>query len=93
MARTYYPFASRPTQVPASTMMIISLVCSVVVGRATASLAVALAAPVWACVIAGLVAGSGHIVGSGLIGNRSYRAAYRTHHPLRPTPAPPARRL
>jgi len=89
ISRTYYPFASRDvSQVLGSSMMIILVVESSLIGLFVASLIVALSGSIGWAVGIGIVLA----VASGSAwmqwGYRSYRHVMRTHTPLRTTPAP-----
>ena len=88
LERTYFPFASRAgTQVAASSMMLILVVESVLIGLFVGSLLYALSAPVgWAVAVGAVFALSSLAVWL-WSGYRSYLQVWRAHTPLRRTPA------
>ncbi|HEX5858573.1 MAG TPA: hypothetical protein VFY91_10750 [Microbacterium sp.] len=87
LERTYFPFASRArTQVLASTMMLILVVESVLIGLFVGSLAYALSAPVGWAVAIGAVFALASLALWMWSGYRSYLQVWRAHTPLRTTP-------
>ncbi len=86
-ARTYYPFAVRDgSQVLASSMMLILVVESALIGLFLGSLTFALTGGVVWAIGAGVV-GLLTSLGIGFVGGyRGYRAVWSVHAPVRPTP-------
>ncbi|HWI31911.1 MAG TPA: hypothetical protein VNT50_10500 [Microbacterium sp.] len=90
MERTYFPFASRrKTQMFASSMMVILVVETALIGLFVGSLTFALSESVGWAIALGLVVAVGSLLGWLRWGYRSYSAVLRTHIPLRRTPSDP----
>ncbi|MGC5223405.1 hypothetical protein ACPW96_12550 [Micromonospora sp. DT81.3] len=88
LERTYFPFASRAgTQVLASSMVLILVVESVLIGLFVGSLLYALSAPVGWAVAVGAVFALASLALWLWSGYRSYLQVWRAHAPLRTTPA------
>lgn len=84
---TYHYFFRRgPSQVFASSMMIITVVTAAVAGLFAGSLAIALGGQVWVAVTAGIVVGLALFVGFLMRGYRLYLRSYASHVPLRHSP-------
>jgi hypothetical protein len=85
--RTYhYFFARGPSQVFASSMMIITVVTAAVAGLFAGSLAGALGLPVGVAVTIGILVGLALFLGFLVRGYRLYLRSYASHVPLRTTP-------
>jgi hypothetical protein len=86
--RTYhYFFARGPSQVFASSMMIITVVTAAVAGLFAGSLAGALGASVGVALAIGIVLGLALVVVSLMRGYRLYLRSYASHVPLRTSPS------
>ncbi|GAA1816241.1 hypothetical protein [Agromyces neolithicus] len=86
--QTYHYFYTRGSSVVfGSSMMIITVVTAAVAGLLVGGTAIALSAPVWLAVVIGVVVGLALFVGALRHGYRMYLRIWRTHEPLRTSPA------
>ncbi|MCK8610311.1 hypothetical protein [Agromyces sp. C10] len=86
VARTYYAYGPRRSQVFASSMMIITVVEASVLGLLAGGIVVALGADIVVAVVAGGAVALVAVLGWLVWGYRTYRHAIDTHRPLRRTP-------
>ena len=84
--RTYFAFGPRRTQVFASSMMIITIVESAVLGLLVGGATIAFGGSIAAAAVIGAVAAVAAVVGGLAMGYRFYRRVLDAHTPLRTTP-------